>query len=232
MVDAMRRQLQALQAQPAGVVPAPAGPTPAPAPGYGQPWTPGPGRLEGADTSHWQSDAEFQKSIAGTKWTAIKATQGTGYTDPSFKARWDLLGQKVQGGEMTLRVAYLFLDPGNGAAQAQHFLDVLNVHGPLPAGTRLALDWETAALNSPATLRDAANYIHQVTGLWPLIYVQASKLSVAKATVPEAPIWEAAWNHGKIKTDVPFFQYSNGPGHDHDVFNGDENALKRFAGWA
>jgi hypothetical protein len=131
---------------------------------------------------------------------------------------------------MTLRIGYLFLDPGNGQAQAKHFLDTLDIHGPLPAGTRLALDWETAALKSPETLRDAANYIHQVTGLWPLIYVQASKLSVAKATVPDAPIWEAKWG-SQIKTDVPFFQYSDGPGYDHDVFNGDEAALRRFAGF-
>jgi GH25 family lysozyme M1 (1,4-beta-N-acetylmuramidase) len=188
--------------------------------------------LQGADTSHWQSDAEFAASIKNAKWTAIKATQGTSFVDKSFNQRWNMLGQKVQSGDMKLRIAYLFLDPGNGTGQAKHFLDTLGIHGKLQPGTRLALDWEAAALNSPSTLRDAANYIHKVTGLWPLIYVQASKLSVAKATVPEAPIWEAAWNHGKIKTDVPFFQYSNGPGHDHDVFNGDENALKRFAGWA
>jgi GH25 family lysozyme M1 (1,4-beta-N-acetylmuramidase) len=206
-------------------------PAPAPAPANQQPWAPGPGRLEGADTSHWQSDATFQRSIQGSQWTALKATQGTRYVDPSFKGRWAQLGQKIEKGEMTLRVAYLFLDPGNGAGQAKHFLDTLDIHGPLPAGTRLALDWETAALKSPATLKEAAEYIHQVTGLWPLIYVQASKLAVAKATVPEAPIWEAAWGRG-IKTDVPFFQYSDGPGYDHDVFNGDLAALKRFAGFA
>ncbi|MDB5101722.1 MAG: Lyzozyme [Cyanobacteria bacterium RYN_339] len=238
MIDNLRRQIQALTAGPAsvpqpGVVPAPApvGPTPAPAPGYGQPWTPGPGQLKGADTAHWQSDATFQSAIKDAQWSAIKATQGTRYVDPTFRARWDLLGNKIASGEMALRVAYLFLDPGNGTGQAQHFLDTLNIHGQLQPGTRLALDWETAALKSPQTLRDAAVYIHQVTGLWPLIYVQASKLAAAKAAVPEAPIWEAAWSSG-IKTDVPFFQYSNGPNYDHDVFNGDLAALKRFAGWA
>lgn len=199
-------------------------------PGYGEPWSPGPGALPGADTSHWQSDATYTQSIAGTRWTALKATEGTTYTDPSFAARWAALGQKVQSGQMTLRMAYLFLVPGNGAAQAQHFLDVVGVHGPLPAGTRLALDWEGAALSSPSTLKQAADYIHQVTGLWPVIYVQGSKLATAQATVPQAPFWEAAWGSAPNR-NVPFVQTSDGPGFDHDVFNGDQAALARFAGW-
>lgn len=64
-----------------------------------------------------------------------------------------------------------------------------------------------------------------------MIYVQGSKLSVAKSAVPEAPIWEAAWGSG-INQDVPFFQYSDGPGYDRDVFNGDVASLEKFAGWA
>jgi len=216
---------------PGQVLTLPGGATPAQPPSYDEPWRPGAGELQGADTSHWQSDSAFNASIQGTQWTAIKASQGTGYTDPTFQARWAQLGQRIQNGSMKLRMAYCFLDPGDGAAQAKHFLEVVGVHGRLPAGTRLALDWEGAALNSPQTLRDAANYIHQVTGLWPVIYVQGSKLSVAQSTVPEAPFWEAAWS-ADINRNVAFFQYSNGPGYDHDVFNGDQAALERFAGWA
>ncbi|MDB5098419.1 MAG: N,O-diacetyl muramidase, partial [Cyanobacteria bacterium RYN_339] len=206
-------------------------PAPAPAPAYGQPWKPGPGTLQGADTSHWQSDATFANSIKGTQFTCIKATQGTHYVDPSFKSRWDLLGKKIDKGEMQLRVAYLFLDPGNGAGQAKHFLDTLNINGKLKPGTRLALDWEAQALSSPATLKEAADYIHKVTGLWPLIYTSASQIARAQAAVPQAPLWKAAWGSG-IKHDTPFFQYSDGPIYDHDVFNGDVAALRRFAGFA
>ncbi|HEY9854994.1 MAG TPA: GH25 family lysozyme [Stenomitos sp.] len=216
---------------PGQVLTLPGGASPAQPPSYGEPWQPGPGELQGADTSHWQTDAEFNSSIQGAKWTAIKASQGTGYTDPTFQARWAQLGQKIQDGSMKLRMAYCYLDSGDGAAQAKHFLDVVGVHGRLPAGTRLALDWEGAALNSPQTLKDAANYVHQVTGLWPVIYVQGSKLSVAQSAVPDAPFWEAAWS-ADINRNVAFFQYSNGPVYDHDVFNGNQAALERFAGWA
>lgn len=208
------------------------GPAPALPPGNpGEPWSPGPGQLQGADTSNWQSLAQFDASIQGTQWSAIKASEGTGYTDPSFQSRWNLLGQKIASGSMKLRMAYVYLDVGSGAAQAQHFLDVVGIHGKLPAGTRLALDWEGPALNSPGTLRDAANYIHQVTGTWPVIYVQGSEMAVAKNMVPNAPIWEASWGSGS-HPDVPFLQYSDGPGYDHDVFNGNIAALTKFAGVA
>lgn len=197
-----------------------------------EPWRPGRGQLHGGDTSNWNSNATFQSSIQGSRWTALKASQGTSYTDPTFASRWNELGKKVASGQMSLRMAYGFLDPGvSGAAQAQHFLDVVGVHGPLPAGTRLALDWEGAALNDPGVLRDAANCIHKVTGTWPVIYVQGSMMSVAKATVPQSPIWEAAYGSG-IKTNVPFFQYSDGPNYDQDVFNGSKAALRKFAGFS
>jgi hypothetical protein len=118
---------------------------------YGQPWKPGPGQLVGSDTSHYQSDATFHAAIKNSQFAAIKATQGTSYTDPAFKKRWAELGHKIDQGKMSLRVAYCFLDKGNGEAQAKHFLNELGIHGKLKDGTRLALDWEASALSSPQT---------------------------------------------------------------------------------
>jgi hypothetical protein len=95
----------------------------------------------------------------------------------------------------------------------------------------LALDWEGSALSDPKALSDAANYIHQVTGTWPLIYTSESDVPAAKSAVPNAPIWEALWGAPSPK-NVPFVQYNDGPGFDHDVFNGNLAALDEFAGWA
>jgi len=131
---------------------------------------------------------------------------------------------------MTLRVAYEFLVPGDGAAQAKHLLDTLGISGPLDAGTRLALDWEADALNDPQALKDAATYVQQVTGLWPLVYCQAGDVAQARALLPDAPIWEAKWT-GSDPSDVAIVQYSDGPNNDHDVFNGDLQALQKFAGF-
>src|SRR6185503_18084794 len=64
-------------------------PAPQPPPGNVGSWSPGPGQLQGADTSSWQDQGTFEQSIAGAQWAAIKATEGTGYTDPTFQARWN-----------------------------------------------------------------------------------------------------------------------------------------------
>ena len=200
---------------------------------YGEPWKKGTGgQLHGGDTSHYQSKATFEASIKGSQFASIKATEGTSYTDPDFKARWNELGQKVKSGQMKLRMAYCFLDKGNGKAQADHFLKTLGINGKLPAGTRLALDWEASALQSPQTLKDAANEIHKVTGLWPVIYTSKSEQAVAQKTVPGAPMWIAQWSGGTANKSVPFVQYSDGPGYDHDVFNGSQAELDKFAGWS
>lgn len=186
----------------------------------------------GYDTSHYQSEATFDRLMRDpkTKFMAIKATQGTGYVDPTFKHRWREMGKKLEPGKFDLRMAYHFLDRGNGRAQADHFLRTVGVHGKLPAGTRLALDWEASALSSPQTLRDAARRIHEVTGQWPLIYCSASRAAQAHSIVPKSPIWDAHWSPQRSDYKYPFVQVAGSPV-DKDVFTGSELALRRWAGW-
>ena len=112
--------------------------------GTGEPFKPGPGTLQGQDTSHWTSQAGFLRSIQGKQWTTVESSNGG--VDPTFKSRWALLGQRTKQGKMKLRVAYHFMSPGSGVIQANHFLNTVGVHGKLTAGTRLCLDFEGSAL--------------------------------------------------------------------------------------
>jgi GH25 family lysozyme M1 (1,4-beta-N-acetylmuramidase) len=186
----------------------------------------------GFDTSHFQSQATFNNVLnqKSTRFMAIKATEGTGFVDPTFKSRWAQMGKKLEPGKFDLRIAYHFLRPGNGAAQANKFLDAVGVHGKLKPGTRLAIDWEASALSSPSTLRDCAKRIHDVTGAWPLIYCSASRVAQARKIVPNAPIWDAHWSPEKSDFKNPFVQVSGSP-IDRDVFAGSELNLRRWAGW-
>lgn len=191
------------------------------------------GFQKGYDVSHYQSQATFNDLIhrKGTRFMALKATEGTGYTDPTFKSRWSTLGKKLEPGKFDLRIAYHFLTPGNGRAQADHFLRTLGIHGKLKPGTRLALDWEAQALGSPATLKAAAARIHQVTGTWPLIYTSASRVAQAHQMAPHSPIWDAHWTPTSADYKFPFVQ-TGIKGHvDQDVFAGSELALRKWAGW-
>ena len=86
--------------------------------------------VRGIDTSHYQhpngsTPIDWNRVAAGGwKFAFVKATQGTSYTDEWF-AR-DLAGAKQAG---LPRAPYHFLEAGDGAAQAQHFLQVANQAG-------------------------------------------------------------------------------------------------------
>jgi peptidoglycan hydrolase-like protein with peptidoglycan-binding domain len=187
----------------------------------------------GYDVSAWQSTAQVRSLLGkkSTKFLGMKATEGTGYTNPNFKKWWNMAGKKLGPGKLDLRIAYHYLSPGNGTAQANHFLSAVGVHGKLKPGTRLALDWEGPALGSTASLRDAAKRIKKVTGQWPLIYTSASQVGRARAAVPNAPIWDAHYPAGPSDYKNPFVQTS-GSGVDHDLFTGTELALRKWAGWS
>jgi peptidoglycan hydrolase-like protein with peptidoglycan-binding domain len=198
-------------------------------------WKPGPGTLRGADSSHWTSQAQFENGLRGAKYSIIAASDGQTYVDPTFSSRWAELGRRVKSGQMTMRVAYHFMEGGDGVGQAKHFLNTVGVHGKLPAGTRLALDWESSsALADPGALRDCASYIHQVTGVWPICYTMDSQLGRMHAAVPQAPQWDAHPGAADNR-NIPFFQSSfgevTGLGYDQDEFNGSEAALRKFAGY-
>lgn len=190
------------------------------------------GFQHGFDTSHFQSQATFNRvlNLKSTRFMGIKATEGTTFTDPTFKSRWAQLGRKLEPGKFDLRIAYHFLSPGNGRAQADHFLKTLGIKGPLMPGTRLALDWEAAALNSPQTLKDAAKRVHEVTGTWPLIYTSLSRIPEARRLVPKAPMWDAHWSENTGDFKFPFVQ-TEGTTIDKDIFTGSELALRKWAGW-
>lgn len=187
---------------------------------------------KGYDVSARQSTAQVKSLLAqrSTKFLGMKATEGTGYTNPNFKKWWSMAGKKLKPGRLDLRVAYHFLQPGNGRAQADKFLRTVGVHGKLRPGTRLALDWEGPALGSTRSLVDAARRIKQVTGRWPLIYTSASQAGRAKAVLPKAPMWVAHYPPSRSDYQNPFVQTS-GSGVDRDVFTGTERALRRWAGW-
>jgi GH25 family lysozyme M1 (1,4-beta-N-acetylmuramidase)/LysM repeat protein len=197
-----------------------------------------------ADLSNYQDQAQFDRATANSPLTAIKATEGTGWNDSNFKGWWKTLGDRINTGKTDLRIAYFYLDSGSGVPQAQHFLDVLHQNGlqkgDLPAGTRLAIDWEGSALNNPQELKAAAEYIKEQTGLYPIIYCQASEASVAHQYVPYSPLWtaavaDAAGHPGTVSQNVALDQYAwltpSGDKVDQDVFNGDRAALRTFAGW-
>ena len=63
--------------------------------------------IPGIDVSKWQGEIDWRKvTDAEVRFAYIKATEGTGYTDPCFTANW----QSAQSAGL-LRGAYHYFHP-------------------------------------------------------------------------------------------------------------------------
>ncbi len=103
-----------------------------------------------ADISHHQGVVDLAKyKAAGHDRIIMKATEGTGFTDPLFNSNW------VEAGRLGLkRTAYHFQRARfNGADEFDHFYAAVQEAGGLRAGDWLCLDTEDT--DTPS--RGAAN---------------------------------------------------------------------------
>ncbi len=197
-------------------------------------------RAIGHDLSHYQGDRTFAQCLQNDDFVGIKATDGAAWKDPEFNDtddhRWNAMGAAVESGRLGLRIAYSFLEPGNGAAQADHLIDVAGKPG---AGTRLAFDWEAAALNVPDVLGDAVKRHWDRTGTISLVYCSESQVGRAITSLTNHgmelgthyDLWIAHYGITQFPANATFWQDGDGHGAlDHDEFIGDRDALVAWGG--
>ena len=129
--------------------------------------------VAGNDVSHYQGTPNWGAvQASGRRFMLAKATEGTSYIDPSFKANWN-----DSAGAGILRGAYHFFRANlDGVAQANYFLNEL---GPIhPGDLPPMLDLETSDGMSAATViaraHDWLDRVQQVTGRAPLLYTYPS----------------------------------------------------------
>ena len=150
-------------------------PSSQPPPTTTNPPTPGtqplPGTTEGIDVSHWQNTINWPSvAAAGKKFAFIKASEDTDFVDNMYQTN------RAQAKAAGLYVgAYHFAQPstvvGNGAAQADHFLDtatpasgelfpVLDLERSNGLGTTPMITW----------VREYLGRIYERTGVRAIIY--------------------------------------------------------------
>ncbi|MBI1757968.1 MAG: glycoside hydrolase family 25 protein [Actinobacteria bacterium] len=94
-----------------------------------------------ADVSHWQMIDLRAYAAAGHDRIACKATEGSGYVDPTFAYRWRLAGQLGLA-----RLAYHFATAANrGADDFDHFIGTVHAAGGVGPRDLLCLDSEDPA---------------------------------------------------------------------------------------
>jgi lysozyme len=194
----------------------------------------------GVDVSNFQPSFDWQAEKGRISFAFIKATEGTGFTDPDFATNWR---QAASVG--LVRGAYHFGYPKNpAAAEVSHYLSVVRAQG-LHAGDLLALDLEVTDGLTPAQVAGYAQAwcaeVAQATGRTPVVYTFLSFAQQGNcAGLGRYPLWIAEPSAPAGHPSVPgpwkswvFHQYgttrvgSNTV--DVDVFNGDTAALRAFA---
>lgn len=98
-------------------------------------------------------------SFSGTRIAMVKATQGTGYTNPDYAA-----AKGRAASASSYFAAYHFLQQGNGSGQAQHCFSVVG------KGIPLMLDFEPTSGSSP-TIGDATSFVDAYRSLGGILYL-------------------------------------------------------------
>ncbi len=199
------------------------------------------------DLSHFDTVTSFSQARQGGILAVIhKASQGTGYVDPTYATRRP---QAIAAG--LLWGAYHFATGDDPIAQVDHFLATAQPD----AGTLLALDVENNPDGTTMTLGGAQAFLAEVTrrtgrpcvlyGGWYLAQcLQDAGAASPDPAIDQYPLWYAAYVD---QPDFPpawpqwtLWQYTdgvNGPGPhavpgiqqcDRSAFNGDEAALRAF----
>ncbi len=149
--------------------------------------------VPGIDVSYWQSGIDWPKVRAtGQRFVFVKASEGEGYTDPTFDNNWT--GAKTSG---LLRGAYCVFHPNQDAKkQADRFVSVvkaLDDYGELPPALDMEVADSTAKDKIIAKAKIWLDEVEQAFGRKPLIYSGVSFLETSLSDLGGGP---PAWAKG------------------------------------
>lgn len=116
----------------------------------------------------------------------VKATEGTGYVNPYCDGDYQ---QAKKDGKA--RGVYHYAKGGDPRAEAEYFYTHTKgyVRDAIPC-----LDWESggnAAWGDTSWCRRFVDRYHELTGVWPMIYIQGSAISQAASCASDCALWVA-----------------------------------------
>lgn len=162
----------------------------------------------GIDVSVYQGDIDWPQVVAGgIEFAFAKASEGTTSVDKKFAANW--AGMEQAG--LPRGAYHFFRTSSGGAAQAQHFIDVVgNAPGELPP----VCDVETG---SPQLSEVQAwlDTVEQHYNVRPMVYASLSFASDKLSSLGAYPLWVAEYNSHQAPdvprgwTDWTFWQHSD-----------------------
>lgn len=198
--------------------------------------------LNGIDISSWQSGINL--AVVPCDFVIIKATQGTGYTNPDYVRAYD---QAKKAGKCL--GVYHYAEGGSPTAEADYFIKQV---GSRIGECIMVLDWEgeqnpAFGVNDFAWCKAWLDRVASKTGVRPLLYISQSIMGrfngignyglwIAQyADMNATGYQETPWNEGSY--DCAIRQYSscgrlNGYNGNLDLnkFYGDKAAWNKYAG--
>lgn len=174
---------------------------------------------------------------SGVDVIMVKATQGTGYVNP--KCDTDYQAAKKKG---KLLGFYHYCGGGNAKAEAQYFYKNTKnyVEEAVPA-----VDWESyqnASWGNSNYVRQFIDEYHNLSGVWPLIYVQESAINQVANCAKDCGLWVAkypsmdwkSWNVPKMRVNTyPWSTYTvwqfTGDNMDRNLVNTTRDGWKKLA---
>ena len=147
-----------------------------------------------------------QAGMDGIDGVIVKATQDVTYINPKCDPQYQLAKSKGR-----LLGVYHYAGGGDPVAEADFFLK--NIEGYIHEAV-LALDWEAgqnASWGDSSWCRRFVNRVHEKTGVWCLIYVQASAVQQVANCANDCPLWLAGYPTDNADWNVPAFNYSTSP---------------------
>ena len=204
-------------------------------------------QMNGIDISNWQSDINV--SAMNVDFVVVKATEGSGYTSPSFTRQAnDTLNS---GKKLGLYHYMTYMTPAK--QQAEHFVRKVE---PYINKAVLVLDFESTAVNKGVSFAlEFLQTVENLTGVKPMIYMSqsvAASLNWSTVINNNYALWVARYPLGNtitgFRNDLSYgnlgywdsaamFQYtshgrlSGYSGYlDLDIFYGDESQWDAYAG--
>ncbi|WP_057903218.1 GH25 family lysozyme [Loigolactobacillus bifermentans] len=136
----------------------------------------------------------------------VKATQGTSFVAKTCDAKYQIAKKAGK-----LRGVYHYAAGGNPVSEANYFYN--NIKGYVRDAI-LILDWEkgqNAAWGNTQWCFQFAKRIHDLTGVWIMLYTGSDGVKQNAALVPYSPLWFAGYPDLRASWSVPKFIYNIGP---------------------
>lgn len=200
--------------------------------------------IKGIDVSSWDgwdgscfTRSNTESCYYDSDFVIVKTTEGTNYVNPYA----DPVISRVQN-DGKLMGFYHYANGKDATSEADYFYD--NCVGYFGHGIPV-LDWEGGSNRSWGSTdwaREWCNRVHERSGIWPMIYVQASAIWQVANCSDVCALWVAGYPDLRNSWDKPDFiydvspwqtytvwQYTSGGNTDRNVGNLDANGWNAIA---